>query len=322
MPSPIQRISDIIRSEDDFLIVSHYNPDGDAIGSACAMGHILTYFGKQFTIYNPSGLPQRYDYVECPAPITTTLPDTLPKWTIVLDCGAKERMGDALLSRTDETTVINIDHHLGNGDYGTENWVAVDQPAVGSMMALLAQAMDVPIKGSLAQCIYLAVATDTGFFTYGSTTPESLELAAQMLRDGLNLSNINMRITKQWSEARMRLWTEVMNSVELYSDKQVAIGAISNEMFERTGTTSEDTETIINFINRLKSVRVSAILRQEGPDIYKFSLRSYGDDNVQEIATKFGGGGHKNASGGTIEAPLEEAKLMLVEIINGSLGIS
>lgn len=322
MASPIQRISDIIRAEDDFLVASHYNPDGDAIGSTCAMGHILAHLGKRFTLYNQSGLPTRYDYVNLPAPIETTLPDTLPKWTIVLDCGADERMGKALFDRTGETRIINIDHHLGNGDYGKENWVSVEQPAVGSMIAELSKELSIPIAGGLAECLYLAVATDTGFFTYGSTTPESLELAAQMLRDGLDIPRINMQITKQWSEERMRLWTEVMSTVELYSNKQIAVGVITNEMFERTGTTSEDTENIINFIRRLKSVRVAAILREEGPDTFKFSMRSYGNDNVQQIATKFGGGGHKNASGGTIEAPLEDAKMMLVEIIGGSLGIS
>ena len=164
--------------------------------------------------------------------------------------------------------------------------------------------------------------SDTGFFTYGSTTPESLELAAEILRGGLDIAHINMMVTKQWSEERLRLWTEVMDNVELYLDKQVAITAITNDIFERTGTTSEDTENIINFVNRLRTVRVAATLREEGPDRYKFSLRSYGDDNVQEIAARFGGGGHRNASGGTIEAPLEEAKMMLVEIIGGSLGLS
>lgn len=319
MDSPIQRISEILKKEDDFLVVSHYNPDGDAIGSTCAMGHILTALGKKYTLYNPNGIPQRYAFVSMPAPVITQLPEQMPEWTIVLDCGAKDRIGDELLARIDETRIIDIDHHLGNGDYGEYNWVDVRQPAVGAMMAELAQALNIPLVGGLAECIYLAVATDTGFFTYGSTTPESLELAAKMLRHGLDLPRMNQQITKQWSEERMRLWTEVMSGVELYADKTVAIGSITEEMFARTGTTSEDTENIINFIRRLKSVRVAAILRQEGPDLYKFSLRSYGSDNVQEIASRFGGGGHKNASGGTLEAPLDEAKTLLLDVISDYL---
>lgn len=322
MPNPMQRVSDIIREGDDFLVAAHFNPDGDAIGSTCAMGHILARLGKRFALYNPSGLPETYDFVPLPAPIMTTLPDTLPAWTIVLDCGAAERMGQDLLARTAETTVVNIDHHLGNGDYGSVNWVAVDQPAVGTMVALLAKDLGLTLDGPLAECVYLAVSTDTGFFTYGSTTPESLELAAEMLRAGLDLASLNMRINKQWTEARLRLWTEVMGSVTLFADKQVAVGTITRAMFERTGTGSQDTENLINTIRRLKSVRVAVVLREEAPDTYKFSLRSYGDDNVQAIAALFGGGGHRNAAGGSIHAPLDEARGQLVRTITRSLELA
>jgi phosphoesterase RecJ-like protein len=318
----MQRVSELLQSQDDFLVAAHFSPDGDAIGSTCAMGHILSRLGKRFALYNPSGLPDSYDFVSLPAPILTKLPEILPQWTIVLDCGARDRMGADLLERAGETTIINIDHHLGNGDYGTENWVAVDQPAVGAMVAMLAQEIGLSIDGPLAECIYLAVATDTGFFTYGSTTPESLELAARMLRDGLDIARMNMRISKQWTEERLRLWAEVMNGVSLFADRQVAVGIITKDMFKRTGTDSQDAENLINTIRRLKTVRVAAILREEATDTYKFSLRSYGDDNVQAIAAQFGGGGHRNAAGGSITAPLDTARDLLVQAITQSLELA
>lgn len=322
MANPLKRISGIIRENDEFLVASHTNPDGDAIGSISALGHMLAALGKRFTLYNPSGLPERYGFAELPGPITTTLPDTLPAWSIVVDCGAGPRMGDALLDRLDETSVINIDHHLGNDNFGEVNWVDPAQPAVGTMVAALAEELDVDVSGPLAENVYLAVSTDTGFFTYGNTTPESLELTAQMLRDGLDIARMNMLITKQWSEERMRLWAEAMGNVTLHLDGLAATTAVTDEMFERTGTTSEDTENIINFVRRLKGVRVAVILREEGPDLYKFSLRSYGDDNVQAIAARFGGGGHKNASGGTIAAPLDTARDMLIQAVADTLGIA
>lgn len=322
MQNPVTRISEILRDQDDFLIVSHFNPDGDAIGSICAMGHLLAAMGKRFSLYNQSGLPSRYAFVPLPAPIEKHLPETMPKWTIIMDCGAGNRMGEALQARTDETAIINIDHHLGNDNFGTENWVDPSQPAVGSMVAELARELHIPLTGDLAECVYLAVSTDTGFFTYGNTTPESLELAADMLRNGLDIAHMNMVITKQWSENRMRLWTEAMSNIELHHDKQVASIAITQQMFSDTGTTPADTENLINFLRRLKPVRVAAILREEDTDLYKFSLRSYGEDNVQTIAATFGGGGHHNAAGGTIAAPLDEAKAMLISAITDALGIS
>ncbi|WP_272700631.1 DHH family phosphoesterase [Desulfovibrio sp. Fe33] len=322
MESPIRRISEIIKGHDEFLVASHYSPDGDAIGSICALGHLLASLGKRVGLYNPSGLPSRYAFVDAPTPIERELPDTLPAWTFVLDCGSRERMGEALTARSDETDFINIDHHLGNDEFGAANWVDATQPSVGNMIALLAEALDVPLTGPLAECVYLAVATDTGFFTYGNTTPESLELAAQMLRSGLDIALMNERITKQWSENRMKLWTEAMSAMELFRDKQICATVITKNMFERTGTTNADTENLINFLRRLKTVRVAAILREEGPDLYKFSLRSYGDDNVQQVAARFGGGGHKNAAGGSIQAPLAEARERLVQAVAEQLELA
>lgn len=321
MESPIRRISEIIAGHDEFLIASHYSPDGDAIGSICALGHILVSLGKRVSLYNPSGMPSRYAFIGLPTPIKRELPAALPPWTFVLDCGSRERMGEALATRSSETAFVNIDHHLGNDEFGAVNWVDAKQPSVGSMVALLADALDVPLTGPLAECIYLSVATDTGFFTYGNTTPESLELAAAMLRNGLDIALMNERITKQWSENRMRLWTEAMAAMELFLDKRVSATVITREMFARTGTTNADTENLINFLRRLKTVRVAAVLREEGPDLYKFSLRSYGDDNVQKVAAQFGGGGHKNAAGGSIQAPLAEAKARLIQAVADQLEI-
>lgn len=321
MPSPLQTIATILRDEDDFLVASHFNPDGDAIGSLSAMGYLLTALGKKFTLYNPSGLPEKYGWLDMPGTVHEILPDEMPVWTIVMDCGSPERMGFPLMARMDESRVINIDHHLGNPDFGEVNWVEVNEPAVGSMVALLGRELDIPLTGPLAEALYLAVATDTGFFTYGSTTPESLELTAEMLRNGLDMARLNTIITKQWSIERLRLWTEVVGNVTLHMDEQVAVVRVTREMFERTGTTSEDTENIINFVRRLKSVRVAAILREEAPETYKFSLRSYGKDNVQAVAAHFGGGGHRNAAGGAIQATLEEAEQMLVQNIRETLDL-
>ncbi|WP_243547079.1 DHH family phosphoesterase [Pseudodesulfovibrio tunisiensis] len=322
MENPLAEISRILRENNDFLVVSHANPDGDAIGSTAAVGHILTALGKQFTLYNASGLPDRYAWASIPGPIVRELPEKLPEWTIVLDCGADHRIGDDLYHRMKETRVVNIDHHLGNANYGEFNWVDHRQPAVGSMIAELAREQGMEMSGPLAECLYLAISTDTGFFTYGTTTPESLELAAEMLRNGLNLADINRNITKQWSLNRLKLWSKAMDGVELFFDGALGMITITTDMFEATGTTRDDTESLVNILRRLTSVRVAAILRQEGPKFWKFSLRSHGTVNVQEMAAQLHGGGHKNASGGIIlDNDLLEAKQRLVDIIGQSLGL-
>lgn len=321
MENPLKAVSDVLRTGESFLVTAHYGPDGDALGSTAAMGHLLAALGKPFTLYNVSGLPPRYDWVTLPAPLTSELPEAMPQWTIALDCGADHRLGTPLLARLQETRLVNIDHHLGNAKFGEVNWVDKTQPAVGAMVALLAKELDIPLTGPLAECVYLAVATDTGFFSYGSTTPESLELAADMLRNGLDLPTVNMHITKQWSVPAMRLWTEIMAGVETFHDGTVAVATVTRDMYQHTGTTSTDTEDVINFLRSLRTVRAAILLREEGEDQYKFSLRSSGNDNIQAVASRFNGGGHKNASGGSIQAPLDEAKTMLVAAVADELGL-
>ena len=206
MPSPIREISEILKNNRSFLVASHVNPDGDAIGATAALGFLLRALGKDVVLYNPSGLPERYAWLALPGPLSTRLPEVLPDWTVTLDCGAPERLGPELSARLDPERTVNIDHHLGNPDFGAVNWVDPAEPAVGAMVAKLARELGAPLTGGLAEAVYLAVVTDTGHFTYGNTTPEVLELTAELLRGGLDLEGVNARVNNQWSPRRLELW--------------------------------------------------------------------------------------------------------------------
>ncbi len=321
MASPVREIARIIKNNDGFLIASHYNPDGDAIGSTVALGFILKALGKKFIMYNPSGLPERFNWVDMPGPFLDVLPDEPPQWTFVLDCGNAERSGSALVNFMEGLNVVNIDHHVSNPEFGTVNWVDMKQPSVGSMIAQLARELDIPLSEGLGEAVYLALATDTGFFTYGSTTAESHDLAAEILRLGLEPGPISAKITNQWSLNRMRLWHRAIGKLELHHDKLTGLVCITKEDFTKTGAAIPDTEGLINIVRRLRGIRISAILRENGAGVYKFSLRSHGKDNVQAIAATFGGGGHINAAGGQINADLDSAKKQLLAAIGEALNL-
>ncbi len=320
MESPLQSIARIIRDNDDFLVCSHLTPDGDAMGATAAVGFLLQSLGKRFLLYNVSGLPERFFWMSLPGPIVQELPETLPVWTIALDSGTEKRLGSDLVLRYDRSRTLVIDHHIDNTQFGAVNWVDTAEPAVGSMVARLARELDVPLAGGLAEAIYLAVTTDTGFFTYGNTTPAVLDLTAELMRGGLDFERLNDCIRNDWTPGRAHLFARAMHSLDIYFGGLMAIAVITAKDFLETGTTREDCEGIINFVRRLKGVRVSALLREEGRNNWKFSLRSQGDDNVQTIAAFFGGGGHKNASGGHVSAPLDEAKAHLVKVAETLLG--
>ena len=321
MASPVSKIADLIRRSDRFLVSSHANPDGDAIGSTVALGHILAALGKDFALYNPSGLPRHFDWLNLPGPMHDTLAGAEANWIFVLDCGTQQRVGEELYRVMGSRPLANVDHHLGNPHFGQFNWVDESYPAVAAMMADLADELDIPLTGPLAEAIYLGIVTDTGFFTYDNTTPMVMELGARLIRLGLNPGMVNAKIRNQWGVNRFRLWGESFATTELFYDGQLAVAHVTQGMLERTGTVPADCEEIVNFLRRLRGTRAAATLREEPDGGYKFSLRSTGADNVQAVAALFGGGGHRNASGGTIEADLATAKSRLIEALGESLGL-
>lgn len=321
MESNLKRICQILKEEDDFLIASHYNPDGDALGSSAALGFILKALGKRVRLYNHTGVPATMDWFELPAPMLTEIPKGYDGWVIVLDCGDAARMGEPLINAIDRDRSINIDHHIGNTQFAGINWIETNRPAVGEMISIIARELGMSLSGKIGESIYLAIATDTGFFTYGNTKPETLETIADILRHGLKLDEFVPKIRNNWTLKRVNLWNLALSKIELFHNERTALIFITQEMLDKSGTDKTDCEEIVNFIRRIKTVRVSAIIREDGPLRYKFSLRSQGTDNVQAIASLFGGGGHKNASGGLIEDNPDTVRQKLVDAIGENIGI-
>lgn len=319
MDRDLEAICHALEEGDDFLVAAHANPDGDAIGSTLALGHVLAALGKKFVLYNETGMPKRFKWLHTPGPILTELPDPMPKWTVILDCGAPERAGKALHQARTAGKTINIDHHIGNPVFGDLNWVDVRQPAVGTMLAEIATRLSVPLTGDLAEAVYLAVATDTGFFTYGNTTPECMELVADLMRRGLDIAAVNPKILDIWTSNRMKLWSVTMAGMKTYYDERMAVVTVTRRMMRRTETTKADCEDLVEFVRKLKTVRAAVFIREEDDDVWKFSLRSSGADNVQAVAARFGGGGHKNAAGGIIEADEDSVRRQLVVAVGREL---
>lgn len=315
MEAKLKEICRILKEEDDFLVAAHFNPDGDALGSTAAMGYILEKLGKRFRLYNQSGLPESMEWFKTPSPILTEIPKGFDGWYIVLDCGDAPRMGESLMNSLDPEKSINIDHHIGNSGFAAVNWVDTNRPAVGEMITLIARELKISLSGHLGEAVYLSIATDTGFFTYNNTKPETLEIIADILRYGLDLGEFVPKIRNQWTMKRINLWTIALSKVELHHDGQTALIFITQEMLDESGATGSDCEGLVSFILRIRGVRVAVLIREDSPMRYKFSLRSQSRDNVQAVASLFGGGGHKNASGGLIENNPDTVRDKLISAI-------
>jgi len=179
--------------------------------------------------------------------------------------------------------------------------------------------MSLPLTGGLGQAAYLAMVTDTGNFSYGNTRPSTLETGAEILRQGLKPASFTASHQNQWPLARFKLWSEVLADARLDVANHVMLSRVTLNLFERTGTSRQDCEGMVEFLRRIKGVRVAVLLREETPVRVKFSLRSQGADDVQRIAAQFGGGGHRNASGGSIDQPIDQAEQILLRAVRESI---
>ncbi|MFN2267446.1 MAG: bifunctional oligoribonuclease/PAP phosphatase NrnA [Desulfonatronovibrio sp.] len=318
MMKNLNKISQVINENDSFLIASHYNPDGDAVGSMLAMGYLLKSLGKRISFFNESSLPDKFSWLEWPEPLSSEYIPGKQSWIIVLDCGDFERSGSILPQMAVEP-IINIDHHIGNPEFGSINWVNTGSSSVGEMIAELADHLEVELSGPMAQGIYLSLVSDTGFFSFGNTSAHSLELAARLVQNGINPGKINPMILNQWTVGRLRLHGMAMDKATFHFGGKVGIISVTREMLNQTRTTADDCEGLVSAVRNVKGVKVAVSIREDEPGKIKFSLRSSEDVNVQLMASDLGGGGHKNASGGILEGTMEQAHEKLMEVISRHL---
>lgn len=318
MPLHLKRIVEHIRETDNFLVLAHVAPDGDALGSMLAMGELLAALGKRVTLFNQSGIPSRFEWLAPKREILTSLPEEEPDSLIVLDCGSAERSGDLIAPWLATKTVVNIDHHLGNPRFGTLNWIEERASSVGEMVGILSRKLGVPMVGLLGEYVYLALISDTGDFCFNNTRPETLEMAAEILRLGLLPGPFHEQKQSTGTLNQLQMRGTVLQQASLHADGRVTLISFSRELFERTGTGPEDTEGLVNTVLYVRGVQVAVSLREEEKGI-KFSLRSKGSTNVQAVASRFGGGGHRNAAGGTLEMSMDEARQVMIRAVTEEL---
>jgi len=297
-----------LRKESKFFIVTHVNPEGDALGSSLALSMALESLGKETILYRDD-IPLFYRFLpgcekfrnSVPSLITSDLP------LILLDCGTLERAGLEGLSF--KYSVV-IDHHETEKDYGDIRWLEPEAAATGMMVFYLIKELGIEITKEMATNLYSAIAIDTGTFRYGNTTAEVLRIAAELVDAGASPLSTANSLYETWSKERFSLLICALNTLEVKGD--VAIIYITREMYEKTGASAEDTESFPNVPKVMNDIKVSALFRELADNYWKVSLRSRGDINVASIATRFDGGGHKNAAGYMINSDLQSAKEVLL----------
>jgi len=298
-----------IKDSDNILLISHINPDGDALGSALSLYPVLKKMGKKVTVFNiTKPLPMYLDFL----PNFNKIVNKLPKktdLTISFDCGSFDRLG----LEEKPSFLINIDHHISNTNYGDINLIEANAASTSQVVFNVLKANNVEISKESAICIYTALVTDTGGFQYESVNDKVFEMAAELVRCGVEPDYISKMLFQRDRLSRLRLLAKAYDTIELCCEAKAAFVEVTKEMMEITGAIKEDTDTIVNSVRAIASVEVACLLREEDEGI-KISLRSKNYADVSKIAVKYGGGGHIRAAGATLnESDFNKVKEMLKE---------
>jgi phosphoesterase RecJ-like protein len=289
-----------------FLLTSHSRPDGDSIGSQIAMALALEALGKQVRIINSDAAPEHY--FEFPGvgriEIASEVPaDAEADAVIVMECGDLARTG---VRGFEGHFIINIDHHVGNRMYGAVNWFDESAAACSEMVFDVIRALGVPLSPDIATHIYLGILTDTGSFHHSNITPRTFDICRQAVEAGVNPATMARRVFDSNSFGKLKLIGALLDRMELLDGGRLAVLYLDDDMLESCGCTHNDTEGIINLPLTAREIQAVVFFKAAPDGLVRVSLRSKYDVDVRLVANAYGGGGHKNASGFTVEGPLDQ----------------
>jgi len=301
-----------IGSEERFLLVTHENPDGDALGSLIAMQALLRALGKDsLMVITPDDfpLPHEYRFLSLDGLVTGPPPDLETRTVMFLDCGNLDR--NPLAALHDAGSLVNIDHHHDNTRFGTINYVVEDASCTAEIVWDLLHATGVELTTPLAEALYVGLVTDTGRFSYENTSGRAHRMAAELIAAGVDVAAMYRRIYEEMPEAKLRLLCRALSSMRVFADGRLATAVLTVEDFAETGAEDSHSEGVIDHLRALAGVKVAMLVREivaNGRGIQrKVSLRATDNDiDVSAIARLHGGGGHRRAAGFTSELSAAE----------------
>jgi phosphoesterase RecJ-like protein len=315
--SSAAQVASALAARRSFILTSHARPDGDAIGSQLALALALESLGKSVRLIDRDPVPG--PYAGFPAigrlevvPRTDAVADAV----VFLECSSRDRPE---VAGFESQFAVNIDHHAGNEMYGDVNWFDGTAAACGEMVADVIDALGVPWTRDIAEHLYLAVATDTGGFRYGPISARTFELARRVALAGVDTAALSRTIFDSYGVGRVRLMGALLAAMELHYDSRLAILAFDDALLSACGATIDDTEGLVNLPLGARDIVVVALIKAQGGDQYRVSLRSKGAVDVRAVAAAWDGGGHQNAAGCALSGALADVKGALVDALGQAI---
>src|SRR5438270_812396 len=320
----LAQVADAIRGHDRFLLVTHENADGDALGSILAMKLGLDRLGKDSVMYLGGGTspPTEYDFLPLDDLHRELPADAGERVLLALDCANAKRMGGAAELLGQVPLSINVDHHHDNSRFAILDHVVADASSTGEIVRDLLRELDVPLDAQIAEALYVALVTDTGRFQYTNTTPKALRLAAELVEAGVDVQRVFRGIYESVEFAKLKLLARALERAQVYDGGRLVISYLLRSDFNELGVGEEFAEGIIDYLRSVEGAELAATIReppQPSDAARRISLRSSSDEvDVSAIARQRGGGGHRQAAGFSSPESIEE----IVEFIRSAFAAS
>ena len=314
------KIINEIKAANRIAIISHISPDGDAVGSSLGLALALKSTGKTPDVYLQDGVPSIYSFLTGSSAVLKEWDKAGYDIAIAVDCGDLERLGNCAQVFNSATIRINLDHHVTNTNFGDFNHIETNASSAGEMIYRIIKMSDIDLDKDMAQCLYVAIATDTGGFRFSNTTSICMQVAADLINCDIDISDISRKIFDVTSEARARLLGAAINTLELFEEGQIAAMSVSKEQKEKINTRPEDFDGVINIARNISGVEAAVMLVEKELNEVKVNLRSNKFVDVSQIVSKYSGGGHKRAAGCTLSGiTLQAAKDLIVDELRKSI---
>lgn len=307
-----EKIKKTLKSAESALIAGHTDPDGDSIGSSLALAMLLEKLDITTFIYSQDGIPKIYRFLPWTERVINKVPENRRyDVALVLDSSDIDRVGDKLNLREVAASIINIDHHPDNTHFGNINFVE-NSSSVAEQVYQMAKYFKVELDRNMAECLYIAIITDTGNFRYENTSEATFSMVAELIKHGVCTHEVTTRIYDSKSIPSIRISALALSQLEFSDDRKLAWTVVSEEMMHKAGAKGEDLIGLVDQIRSIDGVEVAILFKEEDEGKVKINFRSKHRINVSEIAKHFGGGGHIKAAGAIIDGSLEKVKHRVV----------
>ncbi|MBX3292396.1 MAG: bifunctional oligoribonuclease/PAP phosphatase NrnA [Acidobacteria bacterium] len=306
----LSQVVELIEKNNDFAITTHIKPDGDGVGSSLGLCWLLRSLGKNAEVIVRGDVPPSYASLPGAEEIrdVSELNGNYDA-VFVIECSDIDRPGIAGLEKV---FTVNIDHHATSEHFGSINWIDSTASAVGEMIYNLCKAVGGRITKEIAECVYMALVTDTGSFHFPNTSDRTLKVASELIKAGAKPSKIGEAVYYNYPWSRIELMRQVLSTVRRDESGRIAMMRQTLEMRENAEAIDGDNNGFVNIPLAAREIKAAVYMREVAPNKYRASLRSKGDINVARVAEKFGGGGHKNAAGLGVEGDWDELERDIV----------